>query len=194
MKRRPAPMSSRTRSQWWSCVLSVLVALSLVVQPSLVCAALESSPGHAHPGSGAQDHSRHFHSGEHSHGHDSGHSHGSAGEHHDSDSRDGGHDHSNPAHHQDNSDDGRMSIYSSVQPHACCSDISAPRPIVASASRSFQINESFAVTLFAPATLPPSADIFALTACHGRDGPPDKPLLSHFLASSCLGRAPPTFA
>lgn len=192
MKKRPAPKSSRTRSQWWSCVLSVLVALSLVVQPSLVCAALESSPGHAHPSSVAQAHS---HGGDHSHGesHGSGHSHGSADEHHGGD-HDGGHDHSNPAHHQGGSDDGRLSLSPTEPPHACCSDGSAPRPVAAPASRSFQVDESLSVALFAPTALPPSADIFALTACHGRDGPPDKPLRSQFLSSSLLGRGPPALA
>ena len=193
MKRRPAPKSSRTRSQWWSCVLSVLVALSLVVQPSLVCAALESSPSHAHPSSGAQAHS---HGGEHSHGasHGFGHSHGSADEDHGGD-HDGGHDHSNPAHHQESSDDGWMSLSSPEAPHACCSDISAPTPVVAApASRFLQTDESTSVALFVPATLSPTSDIFALTACHGRDGPPREPMRSQFLPSSRLGRAPPTLA
>ena len=187
MKRRPAPKCSRTRSQWWSCVLSVLVALSLVVQPSLVCAALESSPGHAHPSSGGQAHS-------HGASHGSGHSHDSADEHHGGD-HDGGHDHSNPAHHQDGSDDGRLSLSPAEPPHACCSDISAPTPVVAApTSRSFQVDESTSVALFVPATLPPSPDIFALTACHGRDGPPGEPIRSQFLPSSPQGRAPPTLA
>jgi hypothetical protein len=193
MKRRPAPKNSRTRSQWWSCVLSVLVTLSLLVQPSLVCAVLESSPSHVHPSSGVQGHSHGSHSGEHSHGHASGRSDGSTDEHHGGD-HDEGHDHSNPAHHQGSSDDGRMSLSAFGHPHSCCSDGSVQLPVVASSSRSLQADSSLTIALFVPATMPPSADIFALTACHGRDGPPCEPIRSQFLPSSLLGRAPPSLA
>ena len=177
MKRRPAPKSSRTRSQWWSCVLSVLVALSLLVRPADICALVESSPGHSQA-----------HASEHSNGASSGHSHDSANDH------DGSHHHDGGAWHESSLGDGRMSLTAPGVLHACCADIPAPHPVVVSSLRAFQADDKSSVVLFASATLPLSPGIFALTACHGRDGPSDKPFRSQFLPSSRLGRAPPALA
>lgn len=181
MKRRPAPKSSRTRSQWWSCVLSVLVALSLLVRPSDICALVESSPGHSHA-----------HASQHSDGASPGHAHNSVEE-HDHSHHHGSH-HDGGTQHESSPGDGRMSLSTPEAAHACCSDTSAPHPVVAASLRSFQADDSFSLELFAAATLPLSPDIFALTACHGRDGPPDRSLRSQFVPSSQLGRAPPALA
>ena len=177
---------SRARSHWWSGLLSVLVALSLVVQPSLVCALVESS-SHAHSGAHAHSHS-HPHGSEHSHDAGSSHEHHSHGHH-----RHGHHSHGHH-NHEHHDDDGRMSLFEPGPAHSCCSTNSAPRLVAAPVSRSFETDKSTSIVLFTPAAILPAQDIFALTACHGRDGPPGRLLRSQCLLTSLLGRAPPVLA
>ena len=88
----------------------------------------------------------------------------------------------------------KMAVLPLPEEDSCCSGGSAPLAIVAATSR-FTAPVAQAVHLaFAPAVLPTASSVFALTNCHGRDGPPDAPLRSQFLSSSLLGRAPPVSA
>lgn len=88
---------------------------------------------------------------------------------------------------------GEVATLQSVpEQHACCSEMDAPA-VVASALSRFAAPDANSVDFsFMPATLPTTQDTFALTNCHGRDGPSlDTPLRSQFSPSSLLGRAPP---
>lgn len=167
MKARAAHSNNRRRPHWWSALLSLFVALSLVVPPSQLCALMETAPGHAHSDG-------HAHSG------DAGHSHSDEGAaHHD--------DHHQPiAQHTD-----KATLQPVPHQHACCPE-SAPLPVVMAApSRSATPDESAIGVSFMPATLPAMQNIFALTNCHGRDGPDDSQPLPQLSRASLLGRAPP---
>ena len=85
----------------------------------------------------------------------------------------------------------KMPALPAPEEDSCCSSGVVPLAILANSSRFTVPVEQLVHLTFAPAVLPVSSDVFALTNCHGRDGPPRVPLPSQFLLSSFLGRAPP---
>ena len=116
-----------------------------------------------------------FESSAHSHHHDS------AASHHEHHAEEAAEHHGNA----------QMAVLPVPEEDSCCSSGAAPLAVVANSSRfTAPVERSIHLT-FAPAVLPATPDVFALTNYHGRDGPPDAPFLSQFLPSSLLGRAPP---
>ena len=174
MKTNPTRFDNRTRPRWWPALLSLLVVFSLVVQPICQCAMAQAAHNHAHADEAArggqeccpEDAAQHA-------------------DHH-SDA------HHDPAehHHSTHRSEKGASVSSPIQAHLCCCD-NEVIPGIAVLSRPAAPEQSHFVVAFAPAKPPVALDVFALTYCHGRDGPPDKPFLSHSSASSLLGRAPP---
>lgn len=169
MKARATRSNNRRRPQWSSALVSLFVALSLMVLSTQLCALMESLPGHAHT---------------------DGHSHAAAFSRHDS------HDGQAPGatHYGDHSHDG-ATHHATSQPvpdaHECCSAMNAPPVIAAAVSRLSAPDRHSAPAAFALAVPSSPLDIFALTNCHGRDGPPDESLHSQLGRASLLGRAPP---
>lgn len=189
MKARQRQINTRTRPPWWPTLLSLIVAFSLVMQPLCQCAMAQSAIGHSHQDAPGQ------------HSHDqmpSDHSCCSgaqeAGEHHD----DAQHDDAQRRHaepttehrHSHHSDTRHASVSPFSQQHLCCCDTQVA-PSGAVLARSSAPDQNHQTWVFAPATLPVAFTVFALTNCHGRDGPPAAPLLCQFAAASLLGRAPP---
>jgi hypothetical protein len=147
----------------WPALLSLLALLVLVLSPLCRCAMAEASPDHSH-----------------SHSAVAGHAHEAASEDH--------HDDRGAAHHKDD----QIALSPVPQSHICCCESSVPPVVLATLPHSAAPDASSWMPVFTPATLPVRQEVFALTGCHGRDGPPpDKPLRSQFLSSSLLGRAPP---
>lgn len=85
----------------------------------------------------------------------------------------------------------KMAVLPAPEEDSCCSSGVVPVAILTNPSRFTVPVEQLVHLTFAPAVLPVSSDVFALTNCHGRDGPPRVPLPSQFLSSYLLGRAPP---
>lgn len=162
MTARSAQFSNRRRPQWWSALLSLFVAITIALPSSHLCAPWESSSGHSH-----------------------GSEHAALG-HADQDGHDG--DHHADNHHADASDD-----HSSTPPeqHTCCSDSEPLQAVVAAVLRPAAPDQIVVPVNYAVPTQPFVVDVFALTNCHGRDGPPGQILRSQFVPSSLLGRAPP---
>ena len=146
-------------------MLSLLALLVLVVSPLCRCAMAEASPGHSHSAAAGSTVAGHAHE-------------ATPDAHH----KDG------TAHHKDD----QRSLSSVPESHVCCCDSNVPPVVLATLSHSAAPDASSWMPAFTPATLPAMQDIFALTNCYGRDGPPpDEPLRSQFFPSSLLGRAPP---
>lgn len=105
------------------------------------------------------------------------------------------HSHQNDHHHAAAAQHFGGAVVQSVpDEHDCCSEGTVQPAVAAATSRFAAPNESSISLFFLPA-MPQVQDIFALTSCHGRAGPPpDQPLRSQFLPSSLLGRAPPISA
>lgn len=172
MKSPQRNLVKRTQPSWWSVVLSVLVALSLVLQPACLCAIAEAS-GHA--------------------AHGGGHSHGAkADDHH------GGHD---TAHHHQESKNrtdtqeisNAIPVLTATGHDACCCDSQSQPLVAASVSRSAAPDQTSLHLALSPVDLPFAPVVFTLTNCHGRDGPPGRSLRTQFVPSSLLGRAPPSY-
>lgn len=177
---------------WRSTLLSLFVACTLVVQPAQLCALLESAPGHSHDDS-------------HSHQGDSHHAKASPAVHvHEAaSSSHHPHDHATDDSHTHNShhevahqptaraSEYRLFIQPVPAPHVCCSDGGSTPVVTATTRRSAAPHERSTDLAFEHGVLPTMPDSFALTACHGRDGPLGRPLRSQFSAASLLGRAPP---
>ena len=169
MKLRATRFHKQRRPLWWSALLSVMAVLSLLLTPTQVCAVMELLPGQAHT---------------------EGHSHAAASVH---PSEGDGHvapavsddGHSHAATHQ--------AAWQSVpDEHDCCSNMDAAPVVTASSVRAGAPDAHTTLATFAPAIAPSSFDIFALTNCHGRDGPPlDETFHSQLSRGTLLGRAPP---
>lgn len=169
MKLRATRFQSQRRPLWWSALVSLAAVLSLLLTPPQVCAVMELLPDQAHT---------------------EGHSHAAVSIHqHDGD----GHtapavsvnDHPHAATHQ--------AAWQSVpDEHDCCSNMDAAPVVAASSVRAVALDAHTTLAAFAPAIVPSSFDIFALTNCHGRDGPlPDESLHFQLSRATLLGRAPP---
>lgn len=143
--------------------MSLLLAITIALPSSHLCALLESSPGHAHGGE-----------------------HAALG-HTDQDDHDD--DHHADSHH--NAAAGDHSSTPSKQ-HACCSDGEPLQAVVADVLRPAAPDQIVVPVVYVVPTQPVVTDVFALTNCHGRDGPPGQILRSQFVSSSLLGRAPPS--
>lgn len=170
MKARATGSNNRRRSHWWSARLSLLVSLSLMLSPTQLCALMEMAPGHAH----ADGHS-HAASGSHEHSHN-----GQAQEASD-------HPHAGATHRTTN----QATLQLVPDTHECCSNMNEPPVVAAAALRLAAPDTHSAPATFAPAVPSPPFDLFALTNCHGRDGPLDETLHSQLGRASLLGRAPP---
>jgi len=173
MKARATRFNNHRRPPLWSALLSLFAALSLIVPPSQLCALLETAPGHGH----AEGHS-HEAASAHEHSHDG---RAQKADHHDD------HSYTGATHHATKG--------ATLQPvpdaHECCSDMSAPPIVAAPVSRLASPDTHPAPATFALAVPPSPLDIFAVTNCHGRDGPPDESLHSQLSRATLLGRAPP---
>jgi len=158
----------------WPALLSLLVSLSLLVPPSQVCALLESTPDHPH----AQAHaygSAHDHGSAHTHAPQAPGSH---------------HEHAAAARYNQN----RLAFAPTELPDTCCGYSEEIPFVKAAALRWGSLHQVVATVAYAPAVLPQLPGLFEGLRCHGRDGPPDKPLRSQRLPSALLGRAPPALA
>lgn len=200
--------TSRTRPLWWLRLSPLLVIWSLVLAPAHLCLFFESGTAHSHTHSHTAT-SAHSHSTTDHHAAEGDTANRDAGGHHadtnptgshDADSHDaGGHDadgHDGLENHADEAGGSQQAPHSMAllpvpEEETCCSSGAAPIAIAAHASRLTVPTEHCLDGTFAPATLPVTSDVFALTHCHGRDGPPAALRRSQFLPSSLLGRAPP---
>jgi hypothetical protein len=175
--RKPAP-------SWWSPLLSLFVAFTLVVQPAQLCAMLESSPGHSHGGHSHKGDSHASHS-------DASHPHVGAS-HHQSDDNDQAREHHAAVEHEATEPAvGGLALMPSSSQHMCCSDDGGSHAVTAATRRSFSPEERLVSLSNDSGIVSATPDIFTLTACHGRDGPPGHSLRSQLSHSSLLGRAPP---
>lgn len=174
------------RPQWWSVLLSLLVVLSLVVQPSHLCALMETAPGHSHAGghSHGDDGSHADHHGEYrnatatnAHGDESG-----AGHHDD--------DHVGHAHQHDAS----LNLSSLPEPHSCCSDSYSAPVAVAAVSRIALPDAQILAPEFTLAVMPAPVDVFSVAGFHGRDGPDVAGPITQLSRASLLGLSPPISA
>lgn len=160
---RTTQFDNRRRPQWWAALLSLFVALSFLMPTTCLCAMAEAAPGHSHSAARESSHQA------------------AAAQH---DSR-----HSDANHHAHNQ--ATLSVESAS--HICCCDSDVPLVVLSSAVRAAAPDLSSLAIDFAPATLPMTPDVFALTACLGRDGPSaDAPPASPFSPATLLGRAPPS--
>lgn len=182
MKEHQGWFTNRRRPLWGWTLLSLLVALSLVLPPTQLCALMETAPSHSH----STDHAKrsaHFHAGKASHSHS-----------HEKSSSDSHASHTSQSndHHVAVSRSNGAVLHSLPEPDACCSEMDAPNVVLAIASRSTASDEYVADLCFIPAALPKVQKIFELTYYHGRDGPASNiSLPSQLSSSSLLGRAPP---
>lgn len=180
MKSPQRNVNKRTQPSWWSAVLSVLVALSLALQPACICALAEISAHESHAGG-------HSHSAETGHGHS--------------------HEAATPDHHTDHQSSeqpepqqevpdvrasgGSNAAFAALDHGACCCESEAQSVVAASVSR-ISVPDHASVRL---ACAPPYEvfvpEISTMANCRGRDGPPGRPLRSQFVPASLLGRAPP---
>ncbi len=173
MKAHATCFDTRRRPPVWSALLSVFVALSLILSPTQMCALMEMAPGHAH----GEGHPRglasaHEHSGD---------GHALEAAHHDDHSR------AVAPYHATNG-----AILQPVpQAHECCSNMNEPPVVAAGISRFAALDTHSAAVSFAVAVPSLSQNLFAVTNCHGRDGPSDETLHSQFRRATLLGRAPP---
>jgi len=173
MKAHATCFDTRRRPPVWSALLSVFVALSLILSPTQMCALMEMVPGHAH-GEG--------------HSHEA----ASAHEHFDDEGAPeavphGDHSRAVAPYHATNG----ATLQPVPQAHECCSIMNEPPVVVAAVSRLAAPDTHSAPATFAPAVSPSPHDTFAVTNCHGRDGPLDETLHSQLRRATLLGRAPP---
>ncbi len=171
MSTHQARSANRARPHLWPALLSLLVALTLVFQPSQLCALMESSHSHSHS---------------HSHLHEAAEEQHESAAHYDvdhHDAKDVG------AHHGQ----GRLSVAPSSRHQAdCCDDETQPQVAVSASRRSAP--DGIPVFAVAPAVFAATLAVFGPTSRYGRDGPPGTPLRSQLVPSSLLGRAPPVSA
>lgn len=168
MKARAAHSNNRRRPPLWSALLSLLVALSLLLSPTQMCALMEMAPSHT----GADSDS---------HAAASAHEHSGGGR-----AQEANH-HTGTTYRATN----QATLQSVPDTHECCSDMNAP-PVVATAASRLGVPDAHSAPATFALAIPPSPfDLFILTNCHGRDGPTDETLYSQLSRATLLGRAPP---
>lgn len=174
------------RPQWWSALLSLLVILCLVVQPSHLCALMETAPGHSHVGG-------HSHEGDDSHADHHGEHHNATASHvHGYESGADRHDDDHVGHARQHN--ANLTLSSLPEPHSCCSDSYSAPVAVAATSRIALPDAPILAPEFALAVMPAPVDVFSVAGFHGRDGPEVAGPITQLSRASLLGLSPPISA